>query len=209
MAINLDNTAIVLIDPYNDFLHEGGKMYFATKEDLVRKNTIENLKTLVKFARSKNIPIYYGLHQQFREGFFDGWKHMAHIHEDIKRTATFAEGSFGALIYEGLEPSLENGDVVVSKHWNSSSFQNTDLDFQLHQREITKLVLAGMTANTCLESTARYGYELGYHVTLLTDATAGFDPKATDAATDIIWPIFASHVTTVGEFIKDTESFGR
>lgn len=189
MAIKLDNTAIVLIDPYNDFLHEDGKMYFATKEDLARKNTIEHLKTLVKFARSKNIPIYYGLHQQFKEGFFDGWKHMAHVHENIMRTATFAEGSFGALIYEGLEPSLENGDVVVSKHWNSryvddrdlngslmrgladavtlSSFQNTDLDFQLHQREITKLVLAGMTANTCLESTARYGYELGYHVTLL------------------------------------------
>jgi nicotinamidase-related amidase len=41
-----------------------------------------------------------------------------------------------------------------------SSFQNTDLDYQLHQREITNLVLAGMTANTCLEATARYAYEL-------------------------------------------------
>jgi nicotinamidase-related amidase len=192
MSISLENTAIVLIDLYNDFLHEKGKMYFATKEDLARKGTIEHLKVLVKFARSKKIPIYYGLHQQYKEGFFDGWKHMAHIHEEIKQTTTFAEGSFGALIYEGLEPSLENGDVVVSKHWNSrsalhppslqarirvprkcshpislSSFQNTDLDFQLRQRDISKLVLAGMTANTCLESTARYGYELGYHVTLL------------------------------------------
>ncbi|KIW19986.1 hypothetical protein PV08_00561 [Exophiala spinifera] len=195
------NTGIVLIDPYNDFLHPEGKMYFATKEDLGRKNTIAHLKELVAFARSRKIPIYYGLHQQYKPGFFDGWKHMAHIHENIKKTATFAEGSFGAEIYQGLEPSLENGDVVVSKHWNSSSFQNTDLDFQLRQRDITHLVLAGMTANTCLESTARYAYELGYHVTLLTDATAGFDPKATDAATEIIWPIFASEVTTVRGFI--------
>lgn len=41
-----------------------------------------------------------------------------------------------------------------------SSFQNTDLDYQLRQREITHLVLAGMIANTCLEATARYAYEL-------------------------------------------------
>lgn len=41
-----------------------------------------------------------------------------------------------------------------------SSFQNTDLDFQLHQREITKVVIMGLTANACVESTARYAYEL-------------------------------------------------
>ena len=41
-----------------------------------------------------------------------------------------------------------------------SSFHNTDLDFQLHQREITKVVIMGLTANACVESTARYAYEL-------------------------------------------------
>jgi nicotinamidase-related amidase len=41
-----------------------------------------------------------------------------------------------------------------------SSFQNTDLDYQLRQRTIENLVLGGLTANTCLESTARYAYEL-------------------------------------------------
>jgi nicotinamidase-related amidase len=43
---------------------------------------------------------------------------------------------------------------------DDSSFQNTDLDYQLKQKNITNLVLGGMTANTCLESTARYAYEL-------------------------------------------------
>lgn len=41
-----------------------------------------------------------------------------------------------------------------------SSFSNTDLDYQLRQREIKNLVFAGLTANTCLESTARHAYEL-------------------------------------------------
>ena len=42
----------------------------------------------------------------------------------------------------------------------NSSFQNTDLDYQLRQRDITNLVMGGMVANTCLESTARYAYEM-------------------------------------------------
>ena len=41
----------------------------------------------------------------------------------------------------------------------------------------------------------------GYHVTLLTDATAGFTVEQKKAATDIIWPLFASKVCTTDEFI--------
>jgi nicotinamidase-related amidase len=41
-----------------------------------------------------------------------------------------------------------------------SSFQNTDLDYQLHQREITNVVVAGLESNTCFEATSRYAYEL-------------------------------------------------
>lgn len=97
-----------------------------------------------------------------------------------------------------------------------SSFQNTDLDYQLRQRGITHLVLAGLVANTCLESTARYAYEqcvplhayfLGincdsaYHTTMLKDATAGWTTEQKDAATEIVWPLFANEVTTVGEWV--------
>ena len=40
-----------------------------------------------------------------------------------------------------------------------SSFRNTDLHFQLQQHKIDHLVVAGLVANTCLESTARDAYE--------------------------------------------------
>jgi nicotinamidase-related amidase len=41
-----------------------------------------------------------------------------------------------------------------------SSFANTDLDFQLKQRDIENVVVVGLVANTCMETTARYAYEL-------------------------------------------------
>jgi len=121
-----------------------------------------------------------------------------------KNTA-FEEGTWGVEIFEGLEPDLENGDVVFSKHWCSSSFQNTDLDYQLRQREITNLVMGGLTANTCLESTARFAYEFGYHITMLKDTTAGFSTEQKEAATDLIWPLFAHEVITAAEWVKSLE----
>ncbi len=42
----------------------------------------------------------------------------------------------------------------------------------------------------------------GYHITMLTDATAGFAKAEKDAATELIWPLFADEVCTVGEWIK-------
>lgn len=68
--------------------------------------------------------------------------------------------------------------------------------FQLRQRKIENLVLAGTTANTCLENTSRYAYKLGYHVTMLKDATVGWSKEQVDATTGL---------TTMGEWIKEVE----
>lgn len=113
------NTAIVLIDPYNDFLHPDGKLYGLLADSLKEKNTIEHIRELLAFARSSRIPVYYGLHQQWKVGNYAEWKHMAKIHKSQHESHVFEEGSWGAQIFEGLEPKLSNGDVVVSKHWNS------------------------------------------------------------------------------------------
>ncbi|KAL4873107.1 Isochorismatase-like protein [Aspergillus spectabilis] len=91
-----------------------------------------------KTARANKTPIFYGLHQQWTPHAYHDWHHMTRL----------------------PSPEEEGGDVVVSRHWNSNSLQNTDLDFQLGQRGITHLVFAGLTANTCLEASARHAYEL-------------------------------------------------
>jgi len=195
------NTAVVLIDPYNDFLHESGKVHGLIKESFDDTNTLAHIKEFVAVARSNKIPIFYGLHQQSHPSFLLGWKHISALQQSEKDHMAFEEGSWGSKIYEGLEPSIEEGDVVVSKHWSSSSFQNTDLDYQLRQKDIRNLILGGITANTCLESTARYAYELGYNVTLLKDATAGNSTAAKNAATELIWPLFAT-VKTVAEWAE-------
>ena len=93
------------------------------------------------------------------------------------------------------------GDVVVQQHWGQNGFANTDLDLQLKQRRIEVIIVAGMVANTCVEATARCGAELGYHVTLVRDATAAFSSEAMRAAHEINGPTFAHAVLTANEVI--------
>jgi nicotinamidase-related amidase len=72
-----------------------------------------------------------------------------------------------------------------------SGFANTDLDSQLKQRGIEKIILVCFVANTCIESTARFDMELGYHVTLIKDATAAFEQEGMRAAHEVNGPRFA------------------
>lgn len=112
------HTAFVLIDPLNDFLHPDGKLYPLIKASLESSNSLNHILELVAGARQAHIPIFYGLHQITKDGTYSGWNHMNHSLLQIKKNAAFSE-EFGGQILEKLEPQSSNGDVVVSRHWNS------------------------------------------------------------------------------------------
>jgi len=96
---------------------------------------------------------------------------------------------------------VQKGDIVIKEHWAQSGFANTDLDQQLKQHGIQRLVLIGMIANTCIESTGRFGMELEYHVTLVKAATAAFSQEAMHAAHEISGPTFAHAILTTREVV--------
>jgi nicotinamidase-related amidase len=93
------------------------------------------------------------------------------------------------------------GDIVVKEHWAQSGFANTDLDFHLKQHGITHVVAVGMLANSCIESTGRFAMELGYHVTLIRDATAAFSHEYMHAAHDLNGPTFAHAILSTPELL--------
>ncbi len=75
-----------------------------------------------------------------------------------------------------------------------------DLDAQFKQRGIEKIILVGFVSNTCIESTARFGMELGYHVTLVKDATAAFEQEGMHAAHKVNGPRFAHAIPNARGF---------
>ena len=64
------------------------------------------------------------------------------------------------------------------------------------------------SANTCIEATARYAVELGYHVTLVRDATAAFKPEMMQAAHELNGPTFAHAIVATNELIASLAQQG-
>lgn len=76
----------------------------------------------------------------------------------------------------------------------TSGFQNTDLEHQLKRYEKGEIFCVGLLANTCIEATARIGMELGFHVTLIGDATFAHSHEARYAALNIDGPTYAHKI---------------
>ena len=113
------DTAVILIDPYNDYIHPDGKVYGLCKDSLQATDTITHMKALVNAAGANNIPIFYCLHQQWKTGNYDAWNRIGPFHKLLRAMHVCEEGTWGAQIHEGLEPDLARCDIVVSKHWNA------------------------------------------------------------------------------------------
>jgi nicotinamidase-related amidase len=184
-----NRTGLVVVDPYNDFLSDGGKLWPQVKAVAESVGLIGHLCALAATARQLGIVVFYAPHRRWREGNYDGWRYPSPTQIASDRAATFSDGTWGGDWHPDLAP--QPGDVVVEQHWGQNGFANTDLDFQLKQRGIDRIIVAGMMANTCVEGTARFGAELGYHVTLVRDATAADSRAAMHAAHEIDGPTFA------------------
>ncbi len=194
-----NRTGLLLIDPYNDVLSDGGKLWPDVKAIAETVELLPHLRALVEGARRIGVAVFYVPHRRWREGNYDGWRHPGPGQTLTDRESVFGEGMWGGDWHPDLVP--QPGDVVVQQHWGQDGFANTDLDLQLKQRGVEKIIVAGMVANTCVEGTARCGAELGYHVTLVRDATAAFSSEAMRAAHEINGPTFAHAILTTNEAI--------
>lgn len=192
-------TGLLLVDPYNDFLAADGKLWPYAKEVAESVNLLSNLRTILKFVRQVGIQVFIVPHRRWEPTDYLKWKHANPSQLAAARRQSFAKGSWGGTFHDDFQP--QEGDVVIKEHWAQSGFANTDLDHQLKEHGIEKIILIGMLANTCIESTGRFGMELGYHVTLVKDATAAFSHEAMHAAHQVNGPTFAHAIFTTSELI--------
>jgi nicotinamidase-related amidase len=202
-----DRTALLFVDPYNDFLAEDGKLWPRVAEVARAVGLHENLRSLTKAARKASLPIFIVPHHRYEPDDLQNWDHPTPYQLGSAKLQVFAKGSWGGEWFPEFAP--QPGDIVVKEHWSSSGFANTDLDFLLKQKRITHIILIGLIANTCIESTGRFASELGYHVTLVRDATAAASQEAMHAAHDLNGPTFAHAILTSNELIARLSQISR
>jgi nicotinamidase-related amidase len=192
-------TAVLLIDPYNDFLAEGGKLWPMVSAVAASVDLHANMRQVLAAVRAAGLPVVIVPHHRWRPGELDGWANPSPYMHSGYTSQIFAQGSWGGEWHPDFAP--HPGDLIATEHWNSSGFANTNLDTLLTQRGITHVILVGLIANTCLESTGKYAGELGYHVTLVRDATAAASSEAMRCAHDINGPTFAHVITTTAALV--------
>jgi nicotinamidase-related amidase len=193
-------TALLVIDPYNDFISDGGKVWDRIKAVAEANECIPHMLQVVVAARDSGLRICYALHRRYRAGDYESWKYIAPIQEVARSRKPFEHGTWGGEIRSEFSP--RPGDIVALEHWCSSGFANTDLDLQLKRHGVHQLIVIGLLAHTCVEATVRHAVELGYQVTVVRDATATYSEEHMHAALDINLPNYASAIVTTAEIVK-------
>ena len=188
LEIDLDRTALLVVDMQNDFGANGGMFDRAGIDIAPIKAIVPNIAALLADARAAGIPIVY-LKMQFAPDLGDAGgdrspNRRKHAPLQLGETVSTPAGegrilvrdTWNTAIVTALEPMP--GDLVVSKH-RYSGFFGTDLDARLKGRGVDTLIFTGATTSVCVESTLRDAMFRDYTCLLLEDCTA--EPIAHDA----------------------------
>ena len=192
-------TALLVIDPYNDFISEGGKVWNRLKPVAEANGCVPHMLQVLNASRNAGVRVSYALHHRYRPGDYETWKYIAPIQQAAWAHKTFEYGTWGGEIRS--EFATRPGDIVALEHWCSSGFANTDLDLQLKAHGIHHLIVIGLIAHTCVEATVRFAAELGYQVTVVKDATASYSAEHMQAALDVNIPNYASAVVGTEDIV--------
>lgn len=197
-------TVLLVIDPVNDFLSEGGAGWDMTKGTVKKNDVVANLKRAIAGARERGVPVLFGPMAYTEEDYADHeLQRRSAINRVMFEHKMFQAGTWGADFHPELQPSED--EVVLLPHKGIDVFE-TDLPEHLDRLNTTHLVIAGMTANLCCESTGRHAMEHGYDVTFVKDAIGAENLPAYEASIHVNYPLIANAVVTVDEFLAGVEN---
>jgi ureidoacrylate peracid hydrolase len=201
LAYDRDATALLMIDPYNDFISEGGKIWGRLKAVAEANGCVPHMSQVLNASRKAGLRVFYALHRQYRPGDYETWTYIAPVQRAAWSSKAFEHGTWGGEIRSEFAP--QSGEIVALEHWGSSGFANTDLDLLLKRHGIQRLIVIGLIAHTCVEATVRYAAELGYDVTVVRDATASYSDEHMHAALDVNIPNYAAAVVAASQIVKE------
>lgn len=216
MDIRAQDTALVVTDPQNDFLSEKGVTWGLVGASVTKNNTVPNIAQLFKTAKANGYDVFISPHYYFPTD--QGWKFGGTVEKMMHEINMFGRG--GALTLEGFQgsgadwleqykPYIEDGKTIVASPHKVYGPETNDLALQLRKRGKNKVVLAGMSANLCVEAHLRELLEEGFEVAVVKDATAAAQhPELGDGYATALtnFGFIANAVLTTAEAVKAMQS---
>jgi nicotinamidase-related amidase len=165
--LDLDDTALVLVDLQNDNVHpDGAYASFGAAAHAVKQDLLGHVGELLDWARDHDVPVIHNHIVSYPGRPFGGSN--APIFTMIG-PESLKLGSWGAQPLEGLEPRADEPVLLRNR---MSAFNGTNLDLMLRNLGITTVVVAGVWTNMAVEHTVRDAADHGYRVVLASDATS-------------------------------------
>ncbi len=215
MDIVPGSTALVVTDPQNDFLSPDGVTWDVVGDNVRENGTVENIDALFAAAKSVQMPVFVSPHYYYPHDH--RWKAEGALESLMHSIGMFDRA--GPLSLEGFEgsgadwlpqyiPYIDDGATVVTSPHKVYGPETNDLVLQLRKAGISRIVLAGMSANLCTESHMRELIEQGFEVLVVTDPTAAAQLPGLDgyAAALTNFRMIANHVATTEEVLESIES---
>lgn len=179
VEVTLENTALVITDPQIDFLSPDGVTWGVVGKSVERNNTVENIGRLLDAAKSAGMTVAVSPHYYYPTDH--GWRFGGPLEKLMHAIGMFDRK--GPLTTEGFEGSgadfmpqykaqLEDGKTIIASPHKVYGPEANDLDLQLRKAGIDKVILAGMSANLCVQAHLHELLEQGYEVAVVRDATA-------------------------------------
>lgn len=180
MTLDMERTALVVIDPQIDFMSPKGAAWSAVGESVTETRIVPNLLRLFDASRKAGIVVaispHYYYPQDHRWKFQGPAELFQHKIKIFDRPSALSLDGFrgsGADFMPEFKPYIEDGQTIIASPHKLYGPQANDLSLQLRKQGVTKIILAGMLANLCVESHLREFLEDGFEVAIVRDAVAG------------------------------------
>ncbi len=179
VAVGLSDTALVVTDPQVDFLSENGVTWGVVGASVQEHNTVANIGRLFEAAKSRGMTVAISPHYYYPSDH--GWTFGGPLEKLMHKIGMFDRK--GPLTLDGFDGSgadfmpeykefILDGETIVASPHKVYGPENNDLSLQLRKHGVSKVILAGMSANLCLQAHLYELLEQGYQVAVVRDATA-------------------------------------
>jgi len=217
MELERGRAALLVVDPQIDFLSPDGVTWGVVGESVTEHNVVENIGQLFRAAKAVDMPVVISPHYYYPHDH--RWSFEGALEKVMHKIGMFDRP--GPLDTEGIEGSgadfmaeykgyiFDARTIIASPHKIYGPEQN-DAGLQLRKLKVDQIILAGMSANLCVEAHMREFIEQGFEVAVVRDATAGAEVPEGDGylAALINFRMMANALWTTDEAVDRMATLG-
>jgi ureidoacrylate peracid hydrolase len=205
-GIDPRTAALLVIDMQNAFCHPEGTLGISGVDISDCAATIAPISALIAAAVDADVPVIWTFQEHLPE---DRWRARRQLPAHTAKRARVAAlaGTWDAEMVEELAPLAKDSSLVIRKH-RFGAFYQTRLDLLLRMLGRTALIVTGVTANACVETTMREAYLRDYDVVAVFDAIGGIDERWKTVASEV-WGQYMGTVVNSTDVLAWLSAEGR